>query len=422
MTTNRQDAAIWAALAALVAAFALSHAFRTVVTLVALPLRDELGLREDAIGIVGGAFHLAFGIMQLPVGIMLDQYGPRRTVLVAFPAAVAGAAITAMANDMPALLVGQWLVGIGCAPCFLATLILISRSRPPSEFSRLSGIVLGIGSAGMLVTGTPLAWVVENMSWRAAFWTLAAVSAVAWAWAWAVVPGEPAGARREKAPHAAALRGIGRILVHPHMLGMLTLGAVTYASFISLRGLWLVPLMSGRHGFSLVESGHVALLGSIMALVGPLIAGRLDPGGGARRLLIAGCTLAYGALFMVLALGTTPLLDAGITLALAVLSGYMLLHYSEVREAWPPEMAGRALSIFNSAMFLGVALMQWASGLAAAAADGPGADPVAAAFWTMAAMLLAGTVIYLLLRPATRTTASRAGAGAGAGKDPGDAS
>src|SRR5690606_13737493 len=117
MTTNRQDAAIWAALAALVAAFALSHAFRTVVTLVALPLRDELGLREDAIGIVGGAFHLAFGIMQLPVGIMLDQYGPRRTVLVAFPAAVAGAAITAMANDMPALLVGQWLVGIGCAPC-----------------------------------------------------------------------------------------------------------------------------------------------------------------------------------------------------------------------------------------------------------------------------------------------------------------
>src|SRR5690606_25814586 len=132
--TDRSPVPIWTALAALIAAFALSHAFRTVITLVALPLRDELGLRDDAIGLVGGAFHLAFGIMQLPIGIMLDQYGPRRTILAAFPAAVIGAAVTATATGVPALLVGQWLIGIGCAPCFLATLIVISRSRPPAEF------------------------------------------------------------------------------------------------------------------------------------------------------------------------------------------------------------------------------------------------------------------------------------------------
>lgn len=405
--TDRSPVPIWTALAALIAAFALSHAFRTVITLVALPLRDELGLRDDAIGLVGGAFHLAFGIMQLPIGIMLDQYGPRRTILAAFPAAVIGAAVTATATGVPALLVGQWLVGIGCAPCFLATLIVISRSRPPAEFSRLSGIVLGMGSAGMLVTGTPLAWVVENLSWRATFWLLAAVSAAAWAWCWAVVPDEPAHSRRERPRHADALREVGRILLNRHMLGMIALGSVTYASFISLRGLWLVPLMSDRHGFTLVESGHVALLGSIMALIGPLVAGRLDPGGPGRRLLIAGCTLAYAAMFAVLALGTTPLGDAGLTLVLAVVSGYMLLHYSEVREIWPPAMSGRALAIFNSAMFLGVAAMQWASG-AAAAADPLGTGPVAAAFWTIAAMLLAGTALYLGLRPLPRADAGAA--------------
>ncbi len=406
MPANRSTAPIWVALAALIAAFALSHAFRTVVTLVALPLRVELGLRDDAIGIVGGAFHLAFGIMQLPVGIMLDQYGPRRTILVAFPAAVLGAAITASASGVPALLVGQWLIGIGCAPCFLATLIVISRSRPPAEFSRLSGIVLGIGSAGMLITGTPLAWVVETVSWRAAFWLLTAVSAAAWAWCWAVVPGEPADRQHERSKHAAALREVGHILLNRHMLGMIALGSVTYASFISLRGLWLVPLMSDRHGFSLVESGHVALLGSIMALIGPLIAGRLDPGGRGRRLLIAGCSIGYAAMFAVLAIGTSPLGDAGLTLVLAIVSGYMLLHYSEVREIWPPEMSGRALALFNSAMFLGVAAMQWASGTAAAAAHPIGAGPVAAAFWTIAAMLLVGTALYLVLRPFPRISSA----------------
>lgn len=412
MTIHRSASPIGVALAALVAAFALSHAFRTVITLVALPLREELGLRDDAIGIVGGAFHLAFGIMQLPIGIMLDQYGPRRTILAAFPAAVIGAAITATATGVPTLLLGQWLIGIGCAPCFLATLIVISRSRPPGEFSRLSGIVLGVGSAGMLITGTPLAWVVENVSWRGAFWLLAGVSVTVWAWCWAVVPGDPDDRHQARPRHSAALLELGRILLNRHMLGMIAIGSVTYASFISLRGLWLVPLMSDRHGFSLTESGHVALLCSIMALVGPPIAGRLDPGGAGRRLLIAACTIAYAGMFMLLAIGTTPLTDAGLTLVLGLVSGYMLLHYSEVREIWPPEMSGRALALFNSAMFLGVAAMQWASGTAAAAAERFGTSPVAAAFWTIAAMLLAGTMLYLALRPLP-------GSGAGATTDSG---
>lgn len=411
MTANRSTPPIRAVLAALVAAFALSHAYRTVLTLVALPLRDELGLGDDVIGMAGAAFHLAFGIMQLPVGVMLDRYGPRHTILAVFPATVIGAAITAMADGAPALILGQSLIGVGCAPCMLVPLVVISRLRPPAEFSRLSSIVLAIGSTGMLMTGTPLAWVVEHASWRAAFWLLAAVSAIAWAWCWAMVPGESTEGRREQHKHATALRDFGRILANRHMLGMIALGSVTYASFISLRGLWLVPLMSGRHGFSLVESGHVALLVSSMALVSPLIAGRLDPGGPARRLLITGCALAYVAMFALLATGTTPLGDAGLTLVLAIASGYMLLQYSEVREAWPPEMSGRALAIFNSAMLFGVALMQWGSGAAAAAADRFGTSPVAAAFWAIAAMLLSGMAIYLVLRPAAGTAAGIPGRG-----------
>jgi sugar phosphate permease len=66
MNASRYPA--WAMLAALTAAFALSHAFRTVVTLVALPLRSELGLGNDTIAFIGGAFHITFGAMQLPMG------------------------------------------------------------------------------------------------------------------------------------------------------------------------------------------------------------------------------------------------------------------------------------------------------------------------------------------------------------------
>ena len=163
----------WAELAVLTAAFALSHAFRTVVTLVAMSLRSELGLDNETIGLVGAAFHITFGVMQLPMGVALDLYGPRRVVAAVFPVAVGGAILTVLSSDAQSLVAGQLLIGLGCSPVFLAALVIIGRSYPPEQFSRLSGIVLGVGGAGMLITGTPLAWVVDAWSWRAAYLVLA---------------------------------------------------------------------------------------------------------------------------------------------------------------------------------------------------------------------------------------------------------
>jgi sugar phosphate permease len=93
---------VWAELAVLTAAFALSHAFRTVVTLVAMSLRSELALGNETIGLVG-AFHITFGVMQLPMGLALDLYGPRRVVAVVFPVAVGGAILTVLSSSFSRL-------------------------------------------------------------------------------------------------------------------------------------------------------------------------------------------------------------------------------------------------------------------------------------------------------------------------------
>jgi sugar phosphate permease len=94
---------VWAELAVLTAAFALSHAFRTVVTLVAMSLRSELALGNETIGLVGAAFHITFGVMQLPMGLALDLYGPRRVVAVVFPVAVGGAILTVLSSSFSRL-------------------------------------------------------------------------------------------------------------------------------------------------------------------------------------------------------------------------------------------------------------------------------------------------------------------------------
>ena len=387
----------WTIFAVLTAAFALSHAFRTVVTLVATPLHLELALGSEAIGLIGGAFHVAFGAMQLPMGVALDLYGPRRVFVLVFPAAAVGALLVAVSSGAQGLLVGQLLIGLGCAPVFLATMVMIGRHCPPERFSGLTGIVLGLGGAGMLITGTPLAWVVATWSWRAAYVVLALASLAAWTFALVLLPAEPPETHRQRTAFIEALVQVKAILARKQTWGLVALGAVTYASFISLRGLWLVPLLADRHGYALMSSGHVALAGSVAALVGPPLFGRIDPGGRSRRQLIVACTLLYALLFALLAIGMPAIVDVALTVTAGALAGYFVLQYADVRSAYPSNMSGRALAIFNTSMFLGVAAMQWASGIAASAAGAQHAAPVSAAFWIIATLLVAGTAAFALL-------------------------
>ena len=97
-------------------------------------------------------------------------------------------------------------------------------------------------------------------------------------------------------------------------------------------------------------------------------------------------------------------------LAVGMLSGYMILQYSEVRMAYPAQIVGRALALFTMSMFLGVAVMQWFTGLVASMAKAQGADIYAAVLLTIASLLAVGAVAFAWLphapRPLTRQPAS----------------
>lgn len=94
-------------LLALVSGFALSQAFRTITAIMATGLQAEFGLSAQALGVFAGTFAFAFGTMQLFMGIAIDFWGIRRTLLVAFPMAIAGAALSAVATGYSMLLLGQ---------------------------------------------------------------------------------------------------------------------------------------------------------------------------------------------------------------------------------------------------------------------------------------------------------------------------
>lgn len=389
---------------ALTAAFTMSQAFRTVGAILAAPLQAEFGLSPQQLGTFAGAFHFAFGALQLFMGVGIDLHGVRRTVLTAFPLAIAGSVLSALAPGYGTLVLGQVLIGIGCAPAFLVCTVFVARHFPPRRFAAISGAVMSIGGIGLLATGTPLAWLVEATSWRMGYWVLAGCSVAAWALiAWQVHE-PPASGDAPRESLGRALLAFGALLRLPWTWGIVTLSFVCYASFISLRGLWLGPLLIERHGFSLVATGHVVLAVSAISLAGPALFGRFDPGGAARRRMLVGYSLALTAMFALLAWAPSAAFDVVMSLLIGLMSGYMILQYGEVRSAYPPAIVGRAMALFTMAMFMGVALMQWFTGFVASQAAARGGDVYAVVLLTIAVLLGAGALAFALLPKAPAPT------------------
>jgi predicted MFS family arabinose efflux permease len=381
----------------LISGFALSQAFRTVPAIMSTPLQQAFGLSPQQLGLFAAAFHFSFGALQFFMGIGLDVYGSRRTVLFVFPLAIAGALVIAAAPNYPTLILGQVLTGIGCAPAFLACTLFISRNFPSDRYASINGAALGIGSIGLLMTGTPLAWIIQTWGWRTGFAALAACALLAWLAILLLVREAPPAHAGERASVLGTLRGYGELFRLPQTAGIIALALFTYASFISLRGLWIGPLLIDRYGFTLVQTGNMVVAVSVLGMFGPPVFGRLDPGDARRRRWILGYTLACAALFLALMPASSAPVQIALALGVSLISGYMVMQYADVRAAYPARMHGRALAVFTMAMFLGVALMQWLTGLAASAAVALKVDVYATVMGSIAFLLLLGAAAYRLL-------------------------
>ncbi|WP_284336683.1 MFS transporter [Comamonas sp. NoAH] len=406
MSTNQatfaqpsQQRPLWIMLLALLTGFALSQAFRTITAILAQGLQQDFGISASSLGAFAGLFGLSFGVVQLLMGIGMDLYGLRRTVLYAFPFATLGAVVSAAAPSYGWLMLGQLMIGVGCSPAFLACTIFIARHFPAERFAFISGLSLGFGGLGLLFTGTPLAWVVESYGWRSAFWLLSLLCALSWLLIFFKVH-EPALPNTDSPPKETwghAFIRMAELLTLPHTWGILVLGMSCYAAFLSLRGLWIAPLLMERHRFSLVHSGHVAFVVSLISLFTPAIFGRLDPGIYKRRQWLANLSLGMAALFVTLALWHQATANVLTIVLMAMLSGYGLLQYADVRASYPSHMTGRALSLYTMSMFLGIALMQWFTGVVAAWAISKGWEAYTAVALTIALWLAIASIAYRLL-------------------------
>src|SRR5512144_2747616 len=110
--------------------YLLSYLFRSVNAVISPELTHELALSPASLGLLTSAYFIAFAAVQIPAGMLLDRYGPRRVEPVLLAVAGTGALAFGLAEGEAELLASRALIGAGVAVCLMAPMKAIATWYP----------------------------------------------------------------------------------------------------------------------------------------------------------------------------------------------------------------------------------------------------------------------------------------------------
>ncbi len=354
--------------ASLCAIFIISQFYRSAVAVMAPELVAEMALSAETLGVLTGAFFAASALMQVPVGVLLDRFGPRRVIPSLLTIAVAGALVFASGRTGTQLVLGQFMIGLGCSGVFMGGLVAFSRWFPSDRFAAVAGVAIAVSVTGTLLSGTPLAAAMQAVGWRGAIYATGGITAVLAGLVFLVVrdapPGHPYFSRTPETL-LPTLKGVGEVVRNRAIYPLLALAFFAYAVVISIRGLWGGPYLANIHDLDTLAIGHVLLAMSGAILISVLAYGPLDRVVKSRKRLVLSGGSVTVASFAALALLPQPPLWLVVLLfcLLAGFGGYYVVLLAQGRSLFPDRLVGRAMTTINFATFSGVGVVQVATGV-----------------------------------------------------------
>jgi sugar phosphate permease len=344
------------------AGYYLSYFYRYVNAVIAKDLVRDFGIVPADLGLLTGAYFLSFAAAQLPLGVALDRFGPRRCTATLFCVAAAGALTFGLARDLTTLSTGRALIGLGVSAGLMGSIKAFTLWFPRERLTRLSGWMIGIGSLGTLTATAPVQALLGPFGWRALFVGLAILSLAAALLIFFVVPERALPGQREG--WREQFRMVGRIFARFDFWRLAAPLVLCQASFQSLQGLWFAPWLADVHGLDRASTADYLFASAAAYMVASVSLGAIGDAAARRgvsplRFYKAGM-LICAAVFAPLAFGAGPALLLLMTYAATSIS--TIIAYTLLTQLVPASQTGRVTTASNLLLFATSFVFQWGVG------------------------------------------------------------
>jgi MFS family permease len=373
-------------------------------------LMRDFAVGAAAIGNLSAFYFYGYAGMQVPIGMMMDRFGPRRLMTIAAGVCALGCVLFAMSTAFWGVAAGRFLIGASAAFSLVGAMAVAGQWFPARRFALLSGLAMMMGMAGGVFGQAPLRLVVEWYDWRTAILMAAAGGLAIAIAAWATV--------RDRSRGAGGVRqvfgGLGRVLRNPQTWLIAIAGLGTTGPLLGFAGLWGVPYLEATHGVDRTAAAAVTSTLFVGWGVGAPLFGWFSDRIGRRRLpFIIGVVLCTASMAALVYLPGLPLSSISLLCFLCGFGGSsQIVGFAAVREHNAAALSGTAIGFVNGMVTGAGALYQpllgWLLDLGWNGQMASGAriyDPAAYRFSFIA--LIAGSAIGLLCTVAMRETHCR---------------
>jgi len=348
-------AAAWAAWAAWLsgASFYCYGFFQRVAPSVMVgDLMRDFDVSGAVLGNLTAFYFYAYAGLQIPVGVMVDRFGPRRMLTAAAVLCAAGSGLFATADSLILAYAGRALIGAGAGVAWIGTLQIAAVRFPARRFALLSGLTLLLGMAGGIGGQTPLAFLIATTGWRPTLLAATGVAALLAVLIWLFARADSPGAGTAGGGKAGAMRGLLSVLASRQSWTCAVYGAGLAVPVLAFAGLWGVPYMMETYGLSRPAAAFTTTLMLVGWAIGAPAAGWISDHLGRRRAPMVVSGLAAAAtLAAALYLPGLPLVAVrGLLLVHGVFSGAMVLSFATARENNRRHVGATAVGFVNMAV------------------------------------------------------------------------
>lgn len=344
----------------------LSYLYRTVNVVLAPDLARDLALGPADLGLLTSVYFFVFAIVQMPYGILVDRYGPRRLQAAMMLFAAAGGLLFAVGRDFTALTLGRGLIGLGVCGCLMAALKANVLWWPRERLPLVNGLTAAFGSFGALSATVPVEWLLGAVGWRSIFGILAVATLLLVALTFLLVPEKAATAEDAG---GALVRGqlsdLRRIFGDGLFWRAALLACFNNTAFLGYQTLWMGAWLRDVAQLAPPQVAEALLLFNVGMFAGVLglgaIAERLQRVSVPTTVVIGTGVMVFLAVQGTMVLGATAHAQL-ICVAFGFFGSSTLLNFSLFGQYFPARLVGRANAAQNMLVFVGSFAGQWGVG------------------------------------------------------------
>ena len=342
----------------------LSCLLRAITATLSPVLTSEFNLLSADLGLLAGGYFLGFACMQIPLGYLLDKYGPKKIVSSFLLIALVGTGSFALAESFSGLLISRILIGIGVSACLMAPLTGYRIWYAENKQQRANSWMLMIASLGFLSSTLPVQLLLPSFGWRWIFGGITILILISIILMLVFIPKWNL-IKRGQLEEPTNKGTLSEVWKNRFFISVIPMGLFNYGGLMAIQTLWAGPWMTRVAGYTPLQSATGLFWINVTMLVSFFVWGYFLPkissiGFSATKILRLGLPISFCIMLTIIILGSKA---GAFYLTLFILSSIFLsVTQPAVGLAFSGYSAGKALTSFNLLIFAGTFIMQWLMG------------------------------------------------------------